>query len=299
MASDDRSAYVHPEVYDAINTPGTAAEVSGLQDIASRFVLPEIRSRKAARRAALGLTWLEPACGSGRYLRVLAARMAKAADRGTAGRSIGLDREQAMLDFARCRIAKLTGRAADLVHLVRCDIRAFGPSRVPTASIDFAFCPHNSLRHLGTADDLLRHLRCIRRTLNPRGVYAVGIELNGPATRTDTGEQPAQFPSEAVYTARRSGKRFRQVFEYLPPPGPDDPFETVITWAEVERGPMTRPMREEFASTYRLRAWTLREWHAMLDRAGLREIGVVDSHGRPLAEDRLLYAFRVVAHSPR
>lgn len=287
MQAPDERAYVDPELYDAIHTPGTAGEVDGLQRLFARFVLGD--AGPAARRRTLGFAWLEPASGTGRYLRVLATRMARPGVRG--GKLIGVDREPLMLHYASVRAARLAVSASRRMTLIRADMRRLTARHVRAGSIDAAFCLHNTIRHLSTAGDVVAHLRCIRRALSSRGVYAVGLELVGPP-----GEgTPAQFPSEAAYTAVRGGAKYRQVFEYLPPAGPDDPFETVITWAEVERSRRGRSDRREVASTYRLRCWSVSEWRQMVDDAGLREIGVVDGSGNDLPAGRKHYALRLLA----
>ncbi|MBX3386151.1 MAG: class I SAM-dependent methyltransferase [Phycisphaeraceae bacterium] len=289
-------AYLDADLYDAIHTPGTPAEVDGLERIAGRFVLNgRARGRQAVRRA--GLTWLEPACGTGRYLRVLAKRTTAAPGRPprSAGLVIGVDRERLMLDFAAKAIDAMPRAAADLVRLVRADIRRFTARQIKPGSVDVAFCLHNSIRHLQIEVDLLAHLRRVKRSLSARGVYAVGLELNGPGD--EESDAWAAYPSEAVYAAQRGGRRYRQVFEYLPPSDASDPFETVITWAEVERGSGTSVVRREVGSTYRLRTWTPKEWAQIVSQSDLREIAVVDGHGDDLPSERRLYAVRVLARA--
>ncbi len=282
--------YANPALYDAINTPGTALEVSGLQAIAARFVLG--KSGPVARRSALALNWFEPACGTGRYLRVLASRMDRNKVAGArAGRIVGIDLEPTSLAYGLERLEALPHRASRFVRLARADMRRIGPRAVPAKFADVAFCLQNTIRHLPTEQDLVSHLRSIRRVLSPRGVYAVGIEL--------TGVSPNQFPSEAVYTAVRGTSRYRQVFEYLPATSIEDPFETVIAWAEMTptRGSARPPI--EFSSTYRLRSWSLDQWHRCVASAGLVEVGVVDSHAKPLSPARERYAIRLLKRRGR
>ena len=65
MDLGDRDWYRLPAWYDILHAAGTAEEVDGLEAIASRWVRPASRGP---------MRWLEPACGTGRYLRVIAGR---------------------------------------------------------------------------------------------------------------------------------------------------------------------------------------------------------------------------------
>ena len=77
--------YTDPAVYDILHARGTAAEVDGLERMAAR-----VRSGRARQ------TWLEPACGTARYLR-LAARRGR--------RTVGFDLSPVMIATPTARIA--------------------------------------------------------------------------------------------------------------------------------------------------------------------------------------------------
>lgn len=317
--------YSHPEAYDIINAPGTPEEVNGLERLFARVVLG--LPRVADARAARGLTWLEPCSGSGRFVRVIASRLAQAAAvrrggseksqksggdvrRNRAGRVIGIDLDPGMVAYARGRIEEmgLDGHAA----IVRADIRRFTPLTLAKAcashaavEIDAAFCLHNSIRHMTTERDLFMHLRAVARVLSKRGVYAVGVELTPP-------EQ--MMTSESVFVASRAGVRVREVFNYLPPEDPfvAEPMETVMTHLEMSRersaargrsaktrsrttdDARTNGLIAEWSTTYHLRCWSLEDWLRVVEKAGLREIGVFDSWGVPLNPSYRRYALRVL-----
>jgi SAM-dependent methyltransferase len=251
--------YDDPRLYDVLHTPGTAREVDGLELIAARFV----------RRPARGLgVWLEPACGSGRYLRVAAGR---------GRRVIGFDQSPAMVAYAVERARRL-GLARRSRYFVG-DMTDFGP-RVKAGSVDFAFNPINTLRHLESDGAALAHLRCIKRALKPGGVYAVGLSLCAYGV---------EVPSEDVWRGSRGGLRVTQTVQYLPSAANSGRrgnhggrFERVISHLEVRSG--SRVWHVD--SAYRLRGYNERQWRDLVARAGLRVLGVVDERGRdlPLAE---------------
>lgn len=284
-------AYSHPEAYDIINAPGTLREVNGFEAIAARHVL-RIPGR-AGRKATRSLTWLEPCCGSGRYLRLIAGRMGRAAADPKvrkascrSGRVIGIDLDPGMVAYAQTRLRRsAAGRCATVLQA---DIRRLPPRFVRTGSVDVAFCPHNSVRHLLTERDLLAHLGSIRRAISPRGIYIVGLELTPPEE---------MLASESVFVGKRGRLNVREVFEYLPPGDTDArrPLETVVTWLEVEQtGRDGGQARREIGSTYRLRCWRIEQWRRLVARSRLREIAVVDTRGRVLPIDYSRYALRVL-----
>jgi len=249
----DPGPYRDPAVYDILHTPGTAREVDGLERI------------RHLHGPAAG-AWLEPACGTGRYLRVLAGR----------GRPAwGFDRDPAMVAYARRRRPTPEVRVADLTHF------AHG---YPRGSVGFAFTPINSIRHLETGADLQAHLAEMARVLRPDGIYAVGLSPT---------DYEHEEPTEDVWEARRGGCRVRQVVQYLPPAGrgPTQRFETVVSHILVDRGGRT----ERLDDTYRLRAYDERQWTRAVGRSPLREIGVVDEVGRDIAGLPLAYGIRLLA----
>jgi SAM-dependent methyltransferase len=230
--------YEYPGWYDILHTPGTANEVDGLARIEGRFA-------RASRRRL----WLEPACGTGRLLRVAAGRGIAVA---------GFDRGERMIDYARASFASrgLKGR------LFVADMTRFTLPRRAT----FAFCPINTIRHLESDRAMLDHFACMRRALAPQGVYVVG---------TETCRYGVDFPTEDVWTGRRGHARIRQVVQYLPP-SRRDRVERVVSHLVI-----TTPKGEQhLSSAYDLRAYSRSEWDALLCRAGWRVLGVCDAEGR-------------------
>jgi len=256
MPSDPADAevdfYDDPVVYDVLHTPGTAAEVDGLERLARRFA----RSRP---EPAGGTVWLEPACGSGRYLRVIASRM----DRGADGRVIGVDLNERMIAYARARAAR--AGHGDRARYVVGDMTRLD-DHVRAGSVDAAFCLINSIRHLPTPAAMRAHLESVRRALKPGGVYAVGLS---------TSRAEWEFESEDVWSARRGTLHVRQVVQYEPPAAPEHHNERVRSHLTLTTPTGVRTT----TSTYTLRAWRLEAWERVVARARLGVVGVVDERG--------------------
>ncbi|MEL7472532.1 MAG: class I SAM-dependent methyltransferase [Planctomycetota bacterium] len=254
--------YADPAVYDVLHTPGTAAEVDGLERLALRFVRTEDTARDPV--------WLEPACGTGRYLRV-------AAGRGC--RVIGVDLSEAMVAYARQRCERLGFGDRCLFHAG--PMERLGDHVVP-ASVDFAFCLINSVRHIETDEGMLEHLESVRASLRPGGVYAVGL---------GTSRAEWEFETEDVWEARRGSMGVRQVVQYTPPASSRARFERVISHMTVRRGART----ETIDSTYRLRTYRIERWRELMELAGLRLVGVTDEDGRDVEAPVCGYAVWVLA----
>ncbi len=268
---ESADAYADPAVYDILHTPGTAEELDGLERIAGRFVSNRPRS----------VRWLEPCCGTGRFLRLAARR---------GGRIAGVELDPAVAAYANRRLhaSGLGSRARAIVG----DIRELNALECPSAlgaPYGFAFCPHNSLRHLPSAKDLTRHLRAVARVLTPRGVYAVGIGLQEP------GEA---IVGEDVHEARRGRTRVSAVCQYFEagrgPASHGSPrLERVVSHTTVRVGRRTRVIE----SVYDLLCIDAATWRGCVRAAGLVEVAVVDDRrAADLPGDRIDYAYRVLAH---
>jgi ubiquinone/menaquinone biosynthesis C-methylase UbiE len=269
--------YEDPAVYDILHAKGTAGEVDGLESIVMRSV--RTRSRRQ--------TWLEPACGTGRYLRV-------ALSRGT--RVVGVDRSGAMLDYAAKRLGKIDPSNRDW-KLVQGGMEDLGGSVAPE-SIDFAFNPINSIRHLETDRAMLDHLAGVARALKPGGIYAVGMSIAAYRLEQET---------EDVWEGRRGRCTVRQTAQYIPPqagsggqrrskktarakaepkkarqsagPVGADRFETVISHLEIIRP--SGAVHQD--STYRLRTYSREQWLRLLGRSAMELVATTDDYGEPIS----------------
>jgi SAM-dependent methyltransferase len=259
--------YEIPSLYDILHTPGTAEEVDGLERIALAWCADSTSNGTPV--------WLEPACGTGRYLRV-------AAGRGL--RVIGFDGVEAMIRYARGSFAR-RGLDADLFVADMTDrLDPVEPERV-----DFAFCLINTIRHLETDDAVLRHLAQVSRALRRGGVYAVGLS---------TSAYGAEFPSEDTWEGRRGRCAVQQVVQYLPPEGEIEirrRSERVISHLRV-----SRPRGEEhIRSTYALRCYSRGQWRRLLGRSALRLLEVVNEVGEQIDPAEAGYGIYVLGRRDR
>ena len=254
------TVYAAAVAMDILATPGTAAEVDVLERLH--------RDLGTARPHA---TALEPGCGTGRNLRVLAGR---------GWRAIGYDLEAVAIEYAR----------RSLVHRgLERRARAFTADMaapridVPDGSIDLAFIPDNSLRHLLSDRAVRGHLAGVARTLRPGGIYVVGLSLVPP------GGEP---PEEDVWTAVRGRCRVTQVLNYLPPGrgGVRARRERVLSHLMIER---PRGV-EHVDAIYDLRTYTEPQWMKLLAGSDLRRVAVLDRNGRPRGERGLPYQLEVL-----
>jgi len=261
--------YVMPEEYDILHAAGSAEEVRALLRIERAHVAtPRGRPR----------TWLEPACGTGRLLRLAAAR----------GRNvIGFDREGPMVRYALRRVreaasrrASLRPREARVRGTVFCaDMTDFG-ARVRARSVDLAFNLINTVRHLPSDSAMLAHFAQVARALRPGGAYAVGLSLSSYGNES---------PTEDIWMGRRGLVSVRQVVQYLPAPGGRGKRardEVCINHMTVTRG--RRETDHDFV--YTLRAYDLRQWSALIARSRLRIDAVLDDQGGPIVPTEPGYA---------
>lgn len=132
--------YEHPEVYDALLSPGY--HLAHYAALAERYPGPV----------------LELACGTGQLLVPIAQGGREA---------VGLDLSRPMLDAARQRAS----RAGVAVELVEGDMREFDLGR----RFSLVFVARNSLLHLSAAEDFLATFAAVRRHLMPGGAFALDV----------------------------------------------------------------------------------------------------------------------------
>lgn len=243
--------YTRPAWYDILHSAGTAREVDQLERTALRWCACDWRGN---------MRWLEPACGSGRYLRT-------AAGRGI--RVFGFDAEPAMIAYAQSR---LTGAGLTRNHArVWVDrMESFAPLRNRERA-HFAFNLINSLRHLHTDGDVLAHLDRVARSLVPGGVYAVGI---------NTAAYGAEMETEDLWSGARGPCRVTQLIQFLPPTA-EKRTETALCHLTID----TPTSETHLDSVYHLRSYSAREWTSLLARSAMTPIAIVDELGDPLPHE--------------
>lgn len=256
--------YADARIYDILHGPGTLDDVRMLERV----------ERIAARKHGTPLLrrdriWLEPACGSGRYLRAAARR---------GRRVIGFDLEPRMIDFCRAAIARMAPDYSRRCGFHVGDMTDFA-ALVPKGGVDFAFNLINSIRHLPTDAAMLAHLRQMRAALKPGAVYVVGISLSHYGVETAT---------EDVWSGSRAGTHVSQVVQYEPPIGPrgGSRAERVFSVVTVQSSRGER----QFSSTYALRTYSRQQWERIVAKAGLRVAFIVDADGHDHDPGLLGYA---------
>jgi SAM-dependent methyltransferase len=140
--------YEHPGYYDIAFRGDTRREADFIE-AACRMYCPF-----KARRL------LEPACGTGRLVRELAARGYKLT---------GFDLCRPALDYLDKQLARRGLKARTFVA----DMADFRLAR----PVDAAFCPVNTFRHLLDEHSSRRHLQCVADALRPGGIYILGLHL--------------------------------------------------------------------------------------------------------------------------
>ena len=253
--------YQYPSWYDILHSPGTAREVDGLARIAQRFGGVSSVARRDPELWAG--RWIEPGCGSGRYLRV-------AAGRGV--RVTGFDASEPMIAYAK-RSFQRRGLSGDFFVADMTDFRV-------RTKADFAFCMYSTIRHLMNDRAVLDHLACMARALARGGVYAVGMDV--------VGSMPQQV-SEDVWHGRRGRCSVTQAVQYLPG-RTGTRREHVVSHLHIR----TPRRSHHLDSTYDLRTYSTEQWAKLVGQSALRMVSVCDEAGEKLErQDSRFGGYRV------
>jgi len=159
---------------------------------------------------------LELACGPGEHVREFRRRGLRVA---------ALDLSPEMIAHLRTRLGE------EPAELLVADMAEFSLSR----PVDLAFTLIDSLSYLTSNAQLVSHLQCVRRALNPGGVYVV--ELRHP--------RDVWFPGPVrstinVWTIERDGVRVTTEWGAAVEHDPIAQIERVLTRITVERGASER-----------------------------------------------------------
>lgn len=263
-----KGLYTDPMIYDILYSPGTAAEVTTFE---------RIETLHASKPLAENRVWLEPACGTGRYLRVAARR----------GRTaIGFDLDSGQITYAKNRV-KFPPQGESSQYYFTADMRNFldaaATEGLAANSVDFAFNPVNSIRHLENDQEMLEHLNQMAGILKPGSVYAVGISL------TDYDWLMAE---EDLWEASRGQCKVSQLINFLPPePGTKRArIETAVSHLTV-----TRPRGQEHVDDhYNLRTYDTHQWRELIAQSVLQWAGSYDAWGKILGSRTLPYQIEVL-----
>lgn len=256
--SSPPSSYDDPSIYDILMTPGSESEMDVLERIAKQFGSAD----------ALSLPWLEPACGTGRLLRILEER----------GRSaLGYDLSSAMIAYAAAQLNE--GADNGPVQAVVADM-VTGPQGTHDGSFGFAFNPWNTIRHLTDDDAILAHLDVTARSLMPGGIYVVGLSLTDPH---------GAVHEEDVWTATRGQCQVTQVVNYLPPDA-DKRIEQVLSHLTTT----TQDGETHHDTIDQLRTYTPEEWDAVLEQSAMTRTASLDVRGELRGAKDLPYQLEVL-----
>ncbi len=262
MATESQAVYDKPLLYDiAFSYRDYPAEVDAL-------------SAWYARVSGTGRppkSFLELAAGPADHAIELAKRGAEAT---------ALDLAPAMCDYAQQK-AELHGAPIDVACA---DMIDFSLQR----RYELAALMINSVAHVYTLDDLVRHLQSVARHLDDRGVYV--LEVQHPADFVGRGARPTG--TSQPWTVSRYGLEVRT--RWGAPEDPYDPLRQVFE-AHVElqvRGPEGE---ETIHERVPMRDWTRTELEAGVRLSGAFDLAEVHGALEPDAPfDRSPESWRMV-----
>jgi len=239
--ADEKSSatrfYNHPRWYDIIHHKGTWWEVNFLRKQAKSWV-------NTGHNQSSDQHWLEPACGTGRYLRQLAK---------FGYHLTGYDINPRSLQYAR-RKSHQSGLDIEYIQAGMTDFYRPG-------SFDFVFNTINTFRHLRTDEEALRHLELCALSLRAGGVYVLGLDIV---------DYDIPEPLEETWIVNQRGYEVTHFMVTIPPER-EKRVERIINHITVRKGG-----REfQFESTYDLLTYDLQEWRALIDASPFE---VVDCH---------------------
>lgn len=257
-AAEEPGLYQDPEIYDILHAPGTAPEVGTFVRVWKRL------------GAGSPMVALEPACGTGRALGVLERAGWKV---------MGFDANEGMVRYARratgVRGGIFVGRFDDFEQNVK------------AGSVGLALCPINSVRHVASDLEMVRHLRGVGKSLHRCGIYGVGISLSAYGL---------EGPTEDVWIGARKPVRVKQVVSFTPAMGSGSAkqrAERVDSVLEIKVGRKV----EVRASSYSLLSYSREQWESVIRRAGLRVLGVVNEQSRNFDPGAIGYAIWILARA--
>ncbi len=251
--------YSDPALYELLHAGGTSDEVWFLE-------------RLMHLHGNGGKTALEPACGTGRYLAGLARK----------GWTVhGYDLSSKMVAFARQRLKKWSKKAT----VARGDMVSYRPK----AKYDFAFNLLSTFRHLLDDKDALAHLRGVAASLNPGGLFVLGMDL------ARYGEDQ---PDEEHWSVTRGGRRYTHVMMTLPPDARRR-RERILNFVTVP----TASGQKVLESIYDLRAYDAGELANLLLKTPFALAGCYGYDGKPASlcgdQQALWIVLKLPAEKPK
>ena len=235
------SIYADPALYDLIHAEGTDDEVWLLTHLAEQH--------------GCGIkTALEPACGTGRYLAGLLRRSWTVS---------GYDISADMLAFTRKRLAGWGKR----VKLARGEMTAYRPTR----RFGLIFNVLSTFRHLISEREALAHLRLMARSLEPGGIFVLGLDLS---------IYGQDEPDEEVWECRQGGRKAKHIVMSIPAE-PATRRERIINFVTTPKGKKENVLE----SSYDLRSYSATELAELIMKSPLRIEAVYGYDGKAAVLD--------------
>ena len=223
--------YSLPEIYDIAFTWDLTKEIQFFGRVFQKLVPFEVERI------------LEPACGTGRFLVTLPTH---------GYRVTGYDRSDAMLAYARKRIAEIgdPGKA----EAVREDMATARFDR----EFDAALNSINSLGYLLSDDDIVSHFRNTGESLRRGGVYVVHISC--------AYEAPRDEPTGGTWEMERDGIRVKTTWDIEREDHETKISHQIDTMEIDDHGEKTM-----FVDRHVLRLWVYEELQDLVRRSGALE----------------------------
>lgn len=252
--------YADPLIYDVLHSPGTTDDITALLRMVRKH-------RPGMQRSGEGpLTFLEPACGSGRYLLALAAK---------GYRGVGFDLLEDMVTYAKGKAKREGAKTESLLTYFAADMTDFTRGQSDAwwvkEKVDIAFNFINTIRHIDSDLGLQDHLRCVTSVLAQGGLYYVGISL------CDYGNEDI---TEDMWEGTGQGLHVHQVVQYLPcqgGSGAGERDERVISHMTITDD---RGHERHIDSNYILRGYSREEFERAVRESGMKVRCYMESDGR-------------------
>jgi SAM-dependent methyltransferase len=212
--------YDYPQYYDIAFQAYTRCEADFIEAACRKYCSFE------ARR------FLEPACGTGRLITMLAARGYQVA---------GFDLSQRALSYLQRRLARRRLHA-ETFEAEMSNFRLRRP-------VDAAFCTVNTFRHLLTEQTAHGHLKCIAGCLRPGGIYVLALNL-----------LPLDVDPDATHWTQQRGETKVTVTERVLRIDRRRRIEVLRACVLVRRGSKKLRLRHEF----QFRMYTARQFRRLL-----------------------------------
>ena len=226
--------YNHPEIYDIAFSWDLSREIAFFKGVFETHV-----PFKVTRL-------LEPACGSGRFLRVLPEH---------GFRVTGYDVNPAMVEYAERSVSD-----AGCLEDARILLADMVSSEIP-GEFDAAYNSINSFRYLLSDANVIAHLKATGSSLRENGVYIVHLNL------AQDGELPGIGDPGDPWTMERDGIRVETSWEIITEDRKTKLSHEICSF-EVEQDDRLEHLEEH----HTLRMWLFNDLESLVERSGQFEI---------------------------